>query len=229
MMLTHSLKRAKAPKTFKMNNSIKAANNKASKYQQKAAKGGQEGNEGGINQISVTTLEMILAISNNNRSGQIDPINLEAAAEEYVLSYLNAEFLGINMNIIDVTLTFAQTTPGLPNRSTVIRYNLSVTITYLPSGGEAGPKNITSAVLRDLLLTQLILDDFVSTFQDDDTHISALIIGASAVTASTPAPTLPPIRLPAASTTICTMTSTTLKPTALPTAVPKNCLLLKRC
>ena len=135
-------------------------------------------------------------------------------------SYLNEAFPIVDVNSINVTLTPVQTTPGSPTRSTVARYTLSVTITYLPSGGENVPITITSLALGGLLLTQLGSDDFVSALQEDDARIGALIIDANAVPAPTPTPTPPSTLLPTTSPTLRPTTSPTLKPTALPTAVP---------
>ena len=101
-------KSAKTPKTLNMTNLVKSskdaksADNKAAKYKQMAAKfqekgskGGKGGNSGAIVEIDVAPLDLILEISDNNRSGsgQINLFYLEAAAEEYVLSYLNAKIL----------------------------------------------------------------------------------------------------------------------------------------
>ena len=85
-----------------------------------------------------------------------------------MLSYLNTALSGVDVKSVEVTLTPVQTTPGPLTRSTVARYTLSVTITYLPSGDEDSPITITSAALRDILLTQLGSEDFVSVLQEDE-------------------------------------------------------------
>ena len=77
--------------------------------------------------------------------------------------------------------------------STVARYTLSFTITYLPSRDEDGLITITSAALGDLLLTQLGSEDFVSALQEDEAQIGALIIDTNTVLSPTPAPTPHPI------------------------------------
>ena len=124
-------------------------------------------------------------------SGQIDLIALEATAEEYVLSYLNAAYHGAHVKSIDITLSPVQTTQATLMSSIVSRYTLSVNIIYLPSRGEDGPITITSASLWDLLLTQLGSDDFVSDLQEDVAQIGALIIDANSVPSSNPDPTPP--------------------------------------
>ena len=157
------------------------------------------GDSGGIFEISVAPLELSLTIADNNGSrsgsgsGQIDPISLEAAAEEYAISYLNVAFPVVNANSINVTLTPVQTTTGSPKRSTVARYTLYVTITYLPSGGEDSPITITIIALGDLLLTQLGSDDFVSAHREDDAQIGALVINTITVPSPTPAHTPHPL------------------------------------
>ena len=72
------------------------------------------------------------------------------------------------MKSIELTLTPVQKTPGSLKRSTVARYTLSFTITYLPSGEADGQITITSTALRDILLTQLGSEDFVSVLQEDE-------------------------------------------------------------
>ena len=93
------------------------------------------------------------------------------------------------MKLTNVTLTPVQMTPGLLEMSTVVRYTLSVTIAYHPSGDEDGPITITSVSLGDILLTQLGSDHFVSDLQEDEAWIIALIIDVNAVPAPTPNPT----------------------------------------
>ena len=91
--MTDSVKSSKAAKTA--NNKAAKSEHMADKFQEKGSKGGQGGNGGAIVEIDVAPLDLILEISDNNRSGsgQINLFYLEAAAEEYVLSYLNAKIL----------------------------------------------------------------------------------------------------------------------------------------
>ena len=136
---------------------------------------------------------MKIADNNGYGSRKINLIALKDAAEDYMLSYLNVAFPGVDVKSINTTLNPVQTTPGLLTRSTVLMYTLYFTIVYHPSGCDDGLITITSVFPGDILLTQLGSDDFVPAFREDEARIGALIISANVVLAPTPDPTPHPI------------------------------------